>query len=118
MLLREGLGGGGEVPVAIPFDLRVMSKECWRGSSLGFAFAAKGSCWTILGEGLADCDCGLRTRGFGFWRELRILGGVGLDGGEISAAVGVFALKEEGGGGGGAVRDGMYGECLAASAAW
>lgn len=116
VLLREGLGGGGEVPVDIPFDLRVISKECWRGSSLGFGFAAKGSCWTILGEGLL-AETGLRTRGFGFWRELRTLGGMGLDGGEESiGAVGVFALKEEGGGG--AAREGMYGECLAASAAW
>lgn len=105
VLLREGLGGG-EVPVVIPFDLRVISKECWRGSSLGFAFAAKGSCWTILGEGLL-AERGLRTRGFGFWRELRTLGGVGLDGGEGSAAVavGVFVLKEDGGGG--AAREGM-----------
>ena len=75
--------------------------------------AAKGSCSTIRGDGVANEKLFSRARGLDFWRELRTFGGVwagagagaGADAGD-GESVGVLDRKEACGGIG-ALREGM-----------
>lgn len=115
VLAREGRGGG-DVPVAIDPDFCDF-RCCVRG--LSFAFAAKGSCSTIRGDGDTDVRLCLRARGFGFWRELRILAGGGADtGGAGEDSVGILERWVVCKGGAGACLDGIKAVDLAASTAW
>ena len=63
-----------------------------------------------------DVKLCLRARGFGFWRELRILGGVGADAGGAGEDSGGVLEREEGGGG--ACLEGIKAVDLAASTLW
>ena len=109
VLAREGRGGG-DVLVAIGPDF--CDFKCW---GLSLTLAAKGSCSMIRG----DVKLCLRARGFGFWRELRILGGVGADaGGAGEDSVGVLEREVDWEGGGGACLEGIKAVDLAASTLW
>jgi hypothetical protein len=114
VLAREGRGGGDVLADIDPdfCDFRC----CVRG--LSFAFAAKGSCSTIRGDGDTDVRLFLRARGFGFWRELRVLAGGGADaGGAGEDSVGVLERWVVCKGGAGACLDGIKAVDLAASTA-
>jgi hypothetical protein len=80
VLVREGRDGGEEGAMAeedVPLDLSLGLKECSRGSSFCLLVTANGSCSGILGDGVrVVVEMCLRTRGLGFWSELRTRGEV------------------------------------------